>query len=47
MEKNAIGFNQLMIYLSLKPRKGCIYIESTQAYYLRKSMSLSAPAYNA
>ena len=25
---NAISFNQLMIYLSLKPRKGCIYIES-------------------
>ena len=46
MEKNAISFS-ISTYLSLKPRKGCIYLESTQAYYLRKSMSLSAPAYNA
>ena len=36
MEKNAISFNQLMIYLSLKPRKGCIYIES-------KSPSVTTP----
>ena len=36
VEINAISFNQLMIYLSLKPRKGCIYIES-------KSPSVTTP----
>ena len=36
VEINAISFNQLMIYLSPKPRKGCIYIES-------KSPSVTTP----